>query len=398
MTEPTPHTATPHGAAADPLDAALAEVTDLVGDDAEHWDRTGLLPVDLLRKLGADGRLCAQVPAAHGGWGLTSAASGAYTAHVGALCSSLRSVLTSQGMAAWTVERFGDPAQRAAFLPRLTGGELAAAGFSEPAAGSDLSAMTTRVRRDGDAVVLDGRKVWMTAAHYADLLVVFGRYAEPGRPEGAADAVGEADEAVAVVVPVATPGVRVERIAAPLGCRAAGHADVTFDAARVPADHVLGRAALPLPLLVTAALAYGRMSVAWGCVGILRACLRAAARHAASREQFGAPLGDHQLVARHLAELYAAEQAATRACEHASRCWDAGSPDQVVATVLAKHVSAGHAARGAATAVQVLASAGARDGHVVARAHRDAKLMEVIEGSNEMCQLLLARHVLGTIA
>ncbi|WP_209310520.1 acyl-CoA dehydrogenase family protein [Streptomyces spiramenti] len=369
-------------------------VTALVADEADAWDRAGLLPVPLLRELGAAGWLCAQVPVVSGGRGLSSAAAGEFTAHVGSLCSSLRSVMTSQGMAAWTIERFGTAEQRAAFLPRLTGGGLAAAGFSERAAGSDLSAMTTRVRRDGDSVVLDGHKVWVTAAHYADLLVLFGRYDGSGDRGEDAGAVG-GGEAVAVVVPADTPGVRVTRVADPLGCRAAGHADVALDAVRVPAGHVLGGSSLPLPLLVTTALAYGRMSVAWGCVGILRGCLTAATRHAATREQFGVPLGEHQLVARHLAELYVAEQTATRVCEHASRCWDDGSPEQVVATVLAKHVSAGNAARGAATAVQVLASAAARDGHVVARAHRDAKLMEIIEGSNEMCQLMLARHLLG---
>lgn len=82
--------------------------------------------------------------------------------------------------------------------------------------------------------------------------------------------------------------------------------------------------------------------------------------------------------------------------EHASACWDAGSPDMVVATVLAKHVAATNAVTSAASAVQVLASAAARDVHVVARAYRDAKLMEIIEGSNEMCQLMLAQHALAT--
>ncbi|MFF2625410.1 acyl-CoA dehydrogenase family protein [Kitasatospora griseola] len=362
------------------LSGAMTAVTLRVGDLAGEWDRTGLIPPALLRELGAEGRLCAEVPSQYGGWGLSSTDSGAYTAHVGGLCSSLRSVMTSQGMAAWTIQRLGTAEQAAAHLPRLTGGELAAVGFSEPGAGSDLSAMTTTVRRDGDTVVVDGHKKWVTAAHYADLLVVVGRYE---------------DGAVAVVVPTDTPGVRIERIADPLGCRAAGHADVHLDGVRLPADSVLGGHGLPPALLVTTALAYGRMSVAWGCVGILRACLAAATSHAAGREQFGRPLAEHQLVAGHLADLYTAEQVATRVCEHASRCWDEGSPDQVVATVLAKHVSATQAAQGAATAVQVLASAGSRDGHTVARAYRDAKLMEIIEGSNELCRLMLAQHALS---
>ncbi|MEU7041095.1 acyl-CoA dehydrogenase family protein [Streptomyces varsoviensis] len=377
---------------------AAAQVSAAVGDRAGDWDRTGLLPLDLLRELGAAGRLCAEVPVEYGGWGLSSLLSGEYTAHVGSLCSSLRSVMTSQGMAAWTIQRFGTPRQQADWLPGLTGGRLAAVGFSEPDAGSDLAAMGTVIRRDGDAVVIDGRKKWVTAAHYADVLVIFGRYADG--PAGPSDAPDAADGtgggvAAAVLVPVDTPGVEVRRIADPLGCRAAGHADIGLDAVRLPADSVLGGYGLPLPLLVTTALAYGRMSVAWGCVGILRGCLAEATRHAATREQFGKPLAQHQLVARHLAELYTAEQVATRVCEHASRCWDEGSPDQVVATVLAKRVSSAQAAAGASSAVQVLASAGSRDGHPVARAHRDAKLMEIIEGSTELCQVLLADHAVS---
>ncbi|MFE3021589.1 acyl-CoA dehydrogenase family protein [Streptomyces sp. NPDC059256] len=362
------------------LAGARTSATLRVGDRAGEWDRDGVLPLDLLHELGAEGRLCAEVPEQYGGWGLSSTLSGEYTAHVGSLCSSLRSVMTSQGMAAWTVQRLGTPEQSAAYLPRLTGGELAAVGFSEPGAGSDLAAMTTTVRRDGDSIVVDGHKKWVTAAHYADLLVIVGRYQ---------------DGAAAVMVPADAPGVRVERIADPLGCRAAGHADVHLEGVRLPVDSVLGGYGLPLALLVTTALAYGRISVAWGCVGILRACLTAATAHAAGREQFGRPLAEHQLVAGHLADLFTAEQVASRVCEHASRCWDEGAPDQVVATVLAKHVSATQAAQGAAAAVQVLASAGSRDGHPVARAYRDAKLMEIIEGSNEMCRLMLAQHALS---
>ncbi|QFZ20150.1 acyl-CoA dehydrogenase family protein [Saccharothrix syringae] len=354
-----------------------ALVDALVGDRARAWDLAGELPGEVLRELGAQGLLCAQVGPEHGGPGATSLANGEFTAHVGSRCSSLRSVMTSQGMAAWTIERFGDEGQRRTWLPALTGGQLAAVAMSEAGAGSDLSAMGTVIERDGDEVVVTGRKKWITAAAYADLVAVFGRYG---------------DGAAVVVVPTTAPGVRVERVPDPLGCRAAGHADVVLDGVRLDAGAVLRGAGNPVSLLVTAALAYGRFSVAWGCVGILRACLEAAVAHARSREQFGRPIAGHQLVAGHLAELYAAEQVATRACEHASRCWDAGSPEVVVATVLAKHVGAEHAARGAASAVQVLASAGASDGHVVARAYRDAKLMEIIEGSSEICRLILADH------
>ncbi|WP_431040638.1 acyl-CoA dehydrogenase family protein [Streptomyces sp. P1-3] len=388
-------------------------VTRLAAGRAEEWDLRGELPREVIRELGAKGLLCAQVPQDLGGLGLSSLANGELTAHTGTLCSSLRSVMTSQGIAAWTLSRFGSREQRADFLPRLTSGESAGVAFSEPEAGSDLSAMRTEITRDGDSVVVHGAKVWVTGAHYAQWLVVFGRVGrkagdEPGAgdgrtggdKQGAVDGrgVGSGQGGAIVVVPTDAPGVRIDRVPDPLGCRAAGHAHVTLDRVRLPARHLLGGAGMPLSMLVASALTYGRISVAWGCVGILRSCLSEAVRHAGRRRTFGAPLGEHQLVRRHLAELHAAERTSTYACREASRHWDENAAEQMHSAVLAKHVSATAAARGASAAAQVLASAGARDGHVVARAYRDTKLMEIIEGSNEISQLMLADQALAVWA
>jgi len=367
---------------AEALPDERAFIAELIGDQPGAWDVAGEIPVELLHKLGAKGILCAEVRSAYGGLGASSRENGELTAYVGSLCGSVRSVMTSQGIAAWTIQRLGDRQQRQRYLADLTSGQLAAVAFSEPEAGSDLSAMRTQIRRGGDSVVLDGEKMWVTGALYADLLLVLGQ---------------QDDGAAFVVVPVNAPGVHLERVVNPLGCRAAGHAHVRLDHVRLPASSVLGGGGQSLPLLFTTALSYGRMSVAWGCVGIVRACLIAATSHARHREQSGKPLAQHQLVAAHMATLLIAEHVSTLACEYASQCWESGSPDMIVASVLAKHISAGHAARSAATAVQVLASAGARDDHVVARAYRDAKLMEIIEGSNEICQLILAQHALTVV-
>jgi methoxymalonate biosynthesis protein len=296
--------------------------------------------------------------------------------------------MTSHGMAAWAIQRLGDRDQRAALLPTLAGGTLAAVAFSEPGAGSDLGAMDTRIRlADDDTVIVDGDKTWITAAVYADLVVVLGKV------------LGEADDtAAAVVVPTDAAGVRLEKVPHPLGCRAAGHAHLRLDRVRLPAANLLGGAGLLLPFLTASVLAYGRMSVAWGCVGILRACLAAVTEHARTRSQFGKPIAEHQLVSRMVAEIFVAEQVAAKVCRYASDCWESSSPDLVIAAVLAKHVSATQAMHGATSAMQVMASAGASDGHVVARAYRDAKLMEIIEGSSEICQLLLADHALATVS
>lgn len=366
-----------------PLDDEQQFIAEVVGQRADEWDLAMEIPADVLQKLGAMGVLCAEVPANYGGLGASSQENGELTAFVGSLCSSLRSIMTSQGIAAWTIQRFGDRNQRRQYLAGLTSGQLAAVAFSEPDAGSDLSAMQTRITQCGDSVIVDGQKKWITGSRYADMLLVLGL---------------QDDDAAFVAVPASAPGVRIEPVSSPLGCRAAGHSDIHFDHVRLPASAVLGGGGQSLSLLFTTALSYGRMSIAWGCTGIIRACLSAATDHARQRRQSGKPLAQHQLVARHLAELLVAEQVATQVCEHASRRWDSGSPDMVIAAVLAKYVCAMEAAKSAARAVQVLASAGAQDGHPVARAYRDAKLMELIEGSNEICQLILAQHAVTTVS
>jgi methoxymalonate biosynthesis protein len=366
-----------------PLNDEQQFIAEVAGKQAHEWDLAMEIPVDILHKLGAMGILCAEVPVAYGGIGASSRDNGELTAYVGSLCSSLRSIMTSQGIAACTIQRFGDRDQRRRHLADLTSGQLAAVAFSEPDAGSDLSAMRTRITPCGDSVIVDGQKKWVTGSRYADVLLVLGL-----QDEGAAFA----------VVPASAPGVRIEPVTSPLGCRAAGHCDISLDHVRLPASAVLGGGGQSLPLLFTTALSYGRMSIAWGCTGIIRACLSAATEHARNRRQAGKPLAQHQLVASHLAALLVAEQVSTQVCEDASRRWESASPDMVIAAVLAKYVCATEAAKSAARAVQVLASAGAQDGHVVARAYRDAKLMEIIEGSNEICQLILAEHAVTTVS
>jgi methoxymalonate biosynthesis protein len=116
---------------AESLARERALIGELTGNQPAGWDLAGELPVDLLRRLGAEGILCAQVPAAFGGLGASSHDNGELTAYTGSLCSSLRSIMTSQGMAAWTVQRFGDREQRRRYLSFMTVGQLAAVAFSE---------------------------------------------------------------------------------------------------------------------------------------------------------------------------------------------------------------------------------------------------------------------------
>jgi methoxymalonate biosynthesis protein len=287
-------------------------------------------------------------------------------------------------MAAWTILRLGDLPQASNYLGMLTTGRIAAVAFTECDAGSDLSAITTQVSRDGENILISGEKVWVTGARYADLLIVMGRLG--------------GHDAAAVVVPTSADGVHIEPVRQPLGCRAAGHANVRLNKVRLPAASILGGCSYAVSVLITTALTFGRLSVAWGSLGILRGCLATASVHARKRHQFGKPIADHQLIRRHLAQLVTLERVSTQVCEHVTRNWDSNAPTVAFDAVLAKYVSSKAAAKGASTAVQILASAGAENGHLVARAYRDAKLMEIIEGSNEICELLLAEHALNPLS
>lgn len=355
-------------------DDLLAAITDA----AAVSDASGELDLTLLRRLARGRWLCAQVPVELGGLGYTAVMNGELTAAVGRACTSMRSLMTSQGMSAWIVQRCGTREQQAALVPLLAAGELCAVAFTEPGAGSDLNAISASVERTGDDVVVHGEKRWITAAMYARRVLCLVR---------------DGDAAAFVVVPTDSPGVCIEPVVGPLGCRAAGHASVALDRVHLPVDAVLGGGHQDLGLLAALALTYGRFSVAWGCIGIIRACREASVRHVSHREQGGVRLAEHQLVRHRLAEMFISEQAATELCRATASAWDAGSADLGIRVVAAKYFASRSARMAAEAAVQLHGSYAASDGHVVARAYRDSKLMEVIEGSNEVAAMLVADHL-----
>jgi glutaryl-CoA dehydrogenase (non-decarboxylating) len=185
-------------------------------------------------------------------------------------------------------------------------------------------------------------------------------------------------------------GLEIEPIHGMLGTRGSMLAALRLRGCRVPAEAVVGRPGLGLSWIAATALDHGRFTVAWGAVGIAQACLEASVRHATTREQFGAPLIDHQLVRRMLSEMTAETRAARLLCLHAARLRAARHPDSVAETSLAKHFAARTAMRVAHDAVQIHGALGCSDERSVERHFRDAKIMEIIEGSSEMHQLHIA--------
>ncbi|WP_329151409.1 acyl-CoA/acyl-ACP dehydrogenase [Streptomyces sp. NBC_01456] len=381
----------PDAATTDPPPVEPVELSRVAADLAAHahdcasrWDQDGGLPDSVRKRFAASGLLAADLPERYGGAGLHPLALGEITARIGGECSALRGLLTVQGMVAAALLRWGTEAQRADWLPRLAGGELTA-GFaaSEQGAGSALGSVETRIEASGrpghQELVVSGRKRWVTFGAVADVFLVLGTYG--GKP-------------AAVLVDADRAGVEREPVNGQLGMRAARIAHVSFDGVRVPRHQLVAPPGLGLSHVAGTALDHGRFTVAWGCVGMAEACVEDAATHAAVRRQGDVPLGDHQLVrsllARAAVDAAGARELARRAAE-ARAC---GPGHGVSETLMAKYAAASAAATAGRDAVQVLGSAGCAPDSRAGRHFRDAKVMEIIEGAQQVSELHIAERLL----
>ncbi|HET7483368.1 MAG TPA: acyl-CoA dehydrogenase family protein [Actinomycetota bacterium] len=361
-------------------DGTVASFTARLAAKAAEFDARGRIDPDVIDELAASGLLGATVPERHGGPGYDDLAYGRLCATLGAACSSTRSLVTVHNMVAQAILRWGTDEQRDRWLPALASGETKAAFcLTEPETGSDGGAVATAVRPASDGWVVDGTKLWVTGGTTADVFLVIGR-AEAGP--------------VAVLVERDAPGVTIEPTGAVLGLRAAMLATVRFEAAPAPPDALVARPGFGWSHVAATALDHGRFSVAWGCVGILRSCLDVATAYALERHQFGDVIARHQLIRRLIADMETGHTAADAlACDAAARRRDR-DPSAIHATMVAKYFASGAAARAAADAVQILGAAGTGPHYPVERHFRDAKIMQIIEGSDQMQQLAIADHVL----
>ncbi|MDQ3956919.1 MAG: acyl-CoA dehydrogenase family protein [Actinomycetota bacterium] len=361
-------------------DGFRAFARDEVAPRASASDAAGAIAEPLVVRLAESGYLGATVSTEFGGAGMDDASYGLLCEEVGAACSSTRSLVTVQNMVARAIARWGTDEQRAAWLPRLASGDaIAAFCLTEPETGSDAGAVRTTVEDEGDDVVLSGRKLWVTFGMRADVFLVIGR--------GGAGA-------TAVLVEARAPGLTRRAVSGQLGLRAAMLAEIDLDGCRAPRTEVLGWPGFGFSHVASTALDHGRFSVAWGCVGIGRACLEASVAYASTRRQFGAELRDHQLIRRMISDMAVDVDAARLMCVAAARARSAGGAAAIPATMAAKYFAARMLPRVTNDAVQIHGANGIGGAYPVERHFRDAKVMQIIEGTDQMHQLNLAEFAL----
>jgi acyl-CoA dehydrogenase len=272
----------------------------------------------------------------------------------------------------------GTEAQRERWLPRLAseGGCLAAIAFTEPAAGSDVAGMRATARREGDAYVLDGEKCYITNGGVAELTVVFAKL----------------DDAVtAFLVEAGDPGVRPGRVEDKLGLRASHTGSIVLDGARLSADRLLGEPGGGF-LLAMDFFEHSRPQVAANAVGVARAAFEHATAYAREREAFGRPILSRQGVSFKLAEMGMAIEAARLLTWRAAAAVDAGEDAGLLGSY-AKAFAADTAMRVATDAVQVLGGAGVMRDHPVEKWLRDAKVLQIVEGTSEVQRQIVATYL-----
>jgi alkylation response protein AidB-like acyl-CoA dehydrogenase len=352
---------------------------------AEEWDRTHHFPVEVVQAMGELGLFGLPFPVEYGGSGADFTTFCVAVEELGRVDSSMAITLSAGvGLGANPIFTFGTEEQRQRWLPPLCAGEaLAAFGLTEPDAGSDAGATLTRARLDGSTGewVLDGTKAFITnsGTPITSLITVTARTEGPTRERGIS----------ALVVPAGTPGLVVEPPYRKMGWHASDTHGLVLDGCRVPSDHLLGGRGQGLAQFLSI-LDGGRIAIAALAVGLAQACLDQSLAHAQSRQSFGGPIGRHQAIAFKCADMAVGLECARTLTYKAAWLEDQGRPVKQAAA-MAKLYATEAAVVATREATQVFGGAGFIDESPVSRFYRDAKILEIGEGTSEVQRLVISR-------
>ncbi len=348
-------------------------------------EREGIFPRQAFRVLGRSGLLGLPYPQRWGGAGQPYEV---YLRVVEELASAWLTVglgLSVHTLSCFPLATAGSDSQRDRWLPDLLGGEvLGAYCLSEPQSGSDAAALTTRAVREGGDYRIDGVKAWISHAGQADFYTVFARTS--GSPAGRERARG-----ISCLHVPAGAGVRAAPAEHKMGMRASVTAQMIFEDARVPAGHLVGEEGRGFAIAL-AALDAGRLGIAACATGLAQAALDTAVGYARERRQFGSPVIDFEGLGFMLADMATAVEASRALYRAAARRKDAGEPFGAQAA-MAKLFATDTAMRVATDAVQVLGGYGYVEDFPAERYLREAKVLQIVEGTNQIQRLVIARSL-----
>jgi len=346
---------------------------------AARWETEHRFPREAFEALGAAGLLGLPYPEALGGGGLSTPL---YLLAIEELAAAMLAVglgVSVQVLTMFATVRFGTPDQQRAWLPRaLTGEWIGSYCLSEPGSGSDAAAMITRAIRHDAGYTLSGTKAWVTHGSVAAYALVFCRTGEGSRG------------VTCFFVPTDLAGVSCTKVEHKMGMNASPTAQLVFDDVQLPGEHRIGDEGQGFPIAM-AALDGGRLGIASCAVGLAREAVSVAVRYAKDRRQFGKPIIEQQGLGFLLADMATSVTSSRALIADAARQRDAGAPIAPASAAMAKLHATDAAMRVTTDAVQVLGGYGYVEEFPVERFMREAKVLQIVEGTNQIQRVVIAR-------
>lgn len=349
---------------------------------AARCDEHEEFPTELAKKAWELGLCNVEIPPAYGGIGLGCLDHVLILEELNYGCAGITTSLEGTSLGCLPILVAGSEEQKKKYLGWVTREPVIAAyGCSEPEAGSDVASMRARARRVGDDYVLDGQKRWITNGGLAQFYTVFATLDPALRHKGICCFVVDRD----------TPGVRPGRKEVKLGQRASNTTDVILEDVKVPKANLIGREGEGFKIAMRC-FDRSRPWIAAGAAGLIRRCLEESRKYALERKTFGVPIAQHQAVQFMLAEMAIAHEATQLLAQKAAWAIDKGRLDSVVSSY-AKAYGADAAMQSAVDAVQVFGGYGYTKEYPVEKLMRDAKLLQIYEGTSQIQRVVIARRL-----
>lgn len=352
---------------------------------AAHWDAEGIFPREAIAKAGALGFCGLYAPENAGGLALPRLDATLVFEEMAAVDPSTTAFITIHNMATWMLGTWATDAVRGHWGPLLTSGEkLASYCLTEPGAGSDAASLKTRAERDGNGYVINGAKAFISGAGSTDVLVLMARTGAAGSGAGGISA---------FAVPADAPGIEYGKKEAKMGWNSQPTRTISFDNVRVPADHLLGSEGEGFKIAMKG-LDGGRINIATCSVGAAQGALGAAQQYLQDRQQFGKALASFQALQFKLADMATELVAARQMVRLAASKLDAGARDASTYCAMAKRFATDAGFQVVNEALQLHGGYGYIREYPLERLLRDARVHQILEGTNEIMRVIIARRML----
>ncbi|WP_424018455.1 acyl-CoA dehydrogenase family protein [Halorientalis pallida] len=353
---------------------------------ANEYDREEKYPQEVMDKAAEMGLMGAQIPVEYGGAGYSMLEAAIISEEMFAIDPGIALCLQSASFGADAIMEFGTEDQKEEYLEPIGKGEaVMGAAISEPHAGSDVSSISTEAEKDGDEYVINGNKMWITNGSVGDFFVVLCQ-TDP-------DAEGRYNGFSQIIVESDRDGFEADKITGKLGIRASDTAELIFDDVRVPEENLVGTPGMGF-LQQMQFFDDTRTGVAAQGVGLARGAAERALEYAQEREQFGQPISEFQAIQHKLAEMFTDIEAARNLTYKAA--WSVDQDEQITKLAsMAKEYASRVAVDVANEAVQIHGGAGYVDDFDVERFYRDAKILQIYEGTTEIQKNIIGRELLG---